>query len=92
MIIKQLDLNEKEALEYIVGKLRIKPIEMDSNSFYVRKYSTLDRIKSLIRKSNLVAIHSNKYLKINDAGMYYWIDIFVNDGMITIRCNKKGNL
>ena len=81
----------KELISHIETKLRIKPLKKDYNSLYVRKQSTIQRIINYLNTITIEAEYENKDLNMMETSHHYFLDIWVNDCLITIRCYKDLN-
>lgn len=79
------------ARDFICNRLKIKPINVSFNNgdFYVRRFNTLQRIINFLhKKDHFESRYTNTLVIINEINSHYWIDIWVNDDLLTIRCNK----
>lgn len=77
-----------QAMNHICRVLRIKPVNKNKHSFYVRKYSTLQRISKWIKKGLLYSLYPNND-GIKESDEHYWLDAWSNSNLFTIRCDKK---
>ena len=80
-----------ELISHIVIKLRIKPLKKDNISLYVRKQSTIQRIINYLNTITIEAIYDNNKLYIMETANHCFLDIWVNDCLVTIRCYKDLN-
>ena len=80
-----------ELISHIVIKLRIKPLKKDNISLYVRKQSTIQRIINYLNTITIEAKYNNDNLNILETKSHYFLDIWVNDDLVTIRCYKDLN-
>lgn len=82
---------EKELISHIETKLRIRPLKKNNISLYVRKQSTIQRIINYLNTITIEAKNENKDLNILETKSHYFLDIWVNDNLVTIRCYKDLN-
>ena len=92
MTKRSIKFNSTEVfISHIILKLRIKPLKRDTISLYVRKQSTIQRIINYLNTVSIEAKYDNNDLSISEAKYHYFLDIWVNDSIITIRCYKDLN-
>ena len=80
----------KEFISHIETKLKIRPLKKNSISLYVRKQNTIHRIINYLNTIIIEATHNNN-LYVMETETHYFLDIWVNDSIVTIRCYKDLN-
>lgn len=86
---QQFEFTTKQAADYICKRLRIKPTRtIDNADFNVKLQSTLIRIRDLVRKDEIKSKFTNSEVIIDKIPSHNWIDIWVGDTLLTIRCHK----
>ena len=80
---------KQEAINHIMRVLKIKPVSVFAdNSFVVRNSNTLTRIAKWASKDMLVGKFSNSDTIVSDRATHQWVDIWVDNGLITARWYK----
>lgn len=77
-----------ETIIFILDKLRLKPLSIDGNRVKLRKVSSLKRIQKYLSNHPIDNKYNTYDYVIDNTDKHQWIDIWVNDKLITFLAYK----
>ena len=90
MKVKKQSYNftRKEAKEHISKVLKIKDHCNDEDEFRVKHHNNMKRIHKWLLKDLIISKYPNTGVELIEGSGHYWIDVWVGERLLTVRCSK----